>query len=178
MAYASKYYDPVKAHEYYMKHRKLKGRKKKSDLTPEELKARERRSTKTLNDYGKAAAKQVREQINAEKKAAIKAISQGVSDQVKALRKMWKEQGVSKEEISARVKEIREKAKAQKKKLRELYKEKYLRELDKIKQDSTMLKSKYAKSKTARYTVENDNDDNEQIKFTKTSKKSIWKNYK
>lgn len=26
--YASKYYDPVKAHEYYMKHRKLKGRKK------------------------------------------------------------------------------------------------------------------------------------------------------
>ena len=26
--YASKYYDPDKAHEYYMKHRKLKGRKK------------------------------------------------------------------------------------------------------------------------------------------------------
>jgi len=26
--YASKHYDPVKAHEYYMKHRKLKGRKK------------------------------------------------------------------------------------------------------------------------------------------------------
>ena len=25
MHYASKYYDPVKAHEYYMKHRKLKG---------------------------------------------------------------------------------------------------------------------------------------------------------
>ena len=24
--YASPYYDPVKAHEYYMKHRQLKGR--------------------------------------------------------------------------------------------------------------------------------------------------------
>ena len=26
MAYASKYYDPVKAHEYYEKNKKLKGR--------------------------------------------------------------------------------------------------------------------------------------------------------
>lgn len=30
MAYASKYYDPQKAHEYYMRTRKLKGRKKGS----------------------------------------------------------------------------------------------------------------------------------------------------
>ena len=28
--YASEYYDPVKAHEYYMKHRQLKGRSKGS----------------------------------------------------------------------------------------------------------------------------------------------------
>ena len=27
MAYSSKYYDPQKAHEYYMKHRNLKGRR-------------------------------------------------------------------------------------------------------------------------------------------------------
>lgn len=29
--YASQYYDPVKAHEYYMEHRKLKGREKAAD---------------------------------------------------------------------------------------------------------------------------------------------------
>ena len=35
MSYASKYYDPVKAHEYYMQHRKLKDRRKTSDLNEE-----------------------------------------------------------------------------------------------------------------------------------------------
>ena len=33
MAYKSKYYDPQKAHEYYMKHHQLKGRKKKTSIT-------------------------------------------------------------------------------------------------------------------------------------------------
>ena len=32
MAYASKYYDPKKAHEYYLKRRKLKGRKKATSI--------------------------------------------------------------------------------------------------------------------------------------------------
>lgn len=50
--YASPYYDPVKAHEYYEEHKKLKGRT----------------STSGLNDEGKAAAKYVKEQINAERK--------------------------------------------------------------------------------------------------------------
>ena len=55
MAYASKYYDPAKAHEYYLKHRKLKGQN-------------ERTSTKGLNEEGKNAAKYVKEQIMAVKK--------------------------------------------------------------------------------------------------------------
>lgn len=167
MAYASKYYDPVKAHEYYMKHRKLKGRKKRTITLSEEEKQKARSSTATLNMEGKAAAKQIKQQINEEKKAAIKVISQSVSSQVKALRKMWKEQGISKEEISARVKEIREKAKEQKKQIRALYKEKYLQELDKIKQDQNMV------IKVQRMSKKNDSQ-----QFTKTSKKSIWKNYK
>ena len=33
--YASKYYDPVKAHEYYMKNRELKGRRSSSKLNDE-----------------------------------------------------------------------------------------------------------------------------------------------
>lgn len=52
MAYASKYYDPAKAHEYYEKHKQLKGRT----------------STKGLNESGRNAAKMVRESIMAEKK--------------------------------------------------------------------------------------------------------------
>lgn len=51
--YASPYYDPVKAHEYYMKHRELIGR----------------RSTSTLNDKGKEAARYVREQLKTERKS-------------------------------------------------------------------------------------------------------------
>lgn len=51
--YASPYYDPVKAHEYYMKHRELKGRT----------------STAGLNDEGKAAASYVKEQLTTERKA-------------------------------------------------------------------------------------------------------------
>ena len=47
MHYASPYYDPVKAHEYYMKHRNLKGKR-----------------SGTLNDAGKEAAFYVKGQIS------------------------------------------------------------------------------------------------------------------
>ena len=50
--YASPYYDPEKAHEYYMRTRELSGR----------------RSTAGLNEKGKAAAKYVKEQLNTERK--------------------------------------------------------------------------------------------------------------
>lgn len=50
--YASPYYDPVKAHEYYMKHRQLKGRS-------------------GLNDAGKQAADYIKSQIHAERDAKI-----------------------------------------------------------------------------------------------------------
>lgn len=56
--YASPYYDPVKAHEYYMKTRELKGTKKTS--------------TAGLTDEGKAAASYVKNQLSEEHKAKIK----------------------------------------------------------------------------------------------------------
>lgn len=52
--YASPYYDPVKAHEYYMKTRELKGR-----------------STSSLNDDGKKAAKYVRKILDDERKKKV-----------------------------------------------------------------------------------------------------------
>lgn len=144
MAYASKYYDPAKAHEYYMQHRQLKGRKKAQ--TPEEKAKAARKSTKTLNDQGKAVAKQVKEAINEERKAAYKQITQAVSAKIKELRNQWKAEGLSPEEIKARADEIRAEAKEQKKQIKALFEEKYLQELDKIKADPQFKKA--AKSTT------------------------------
>lgn len=96
MAYKSKYYDPVKAHEYYMKHRKLKGRKKKT-------------STADLSEAGKVAAKEVKEQLQAELKAALKKVKRGNT--------------------------------AERKRLRELFQQKYEAELDEIRKDPSMLKA-------------------------------------
>lgn len=56
--YASPYYDPVKAHEYYMKNRELKGENS-------------RKSTAGLNDEGKAVAKYVKNQLDTERKSKV-----------------------------------------------------------------------------------------------------------
>lgn len=56
MAYASKYYDPVKAHNYYMAHRKLKGRRRG-----------------TLNDTGKEALSYVKQQLKEQRDRELEA---------------------------------------------------------------------------------------------------------
>ncbi len=100
MAYKSKYYDPAKAHEYYMKRRQLKGRTKRA-------------STSDLSDAGKAAAQEVKEKLEAELKAALKKLKKG--------------------------------DKAGRARLKAEYREKYLKELDEIRKDSTMVKQKAPK---------------------------------
>lgn len=57
MAYASKYYDPVKAHNYYMQHRKLKGRRRRG----------------TLNDTGKEALSYVKQQLKEQRDKELEA---------------------------------------------------------------------------------------------------------
>lgn len=54
--YASQYYDPVAAHEYYEQHKKLKGR----------------RSSVQLNEEGRKAADYVKKKINEERDANLK----------------------------------------------------------------------------------------------------------
>lgn len=73
--YASKYYDPVKAHEYYINYTKkgiLKGRGK-GGIKDDEAQ-RKRKSTASLTDEGKDIATIVKAQINEEYKAALKKI--------------------------------------------------------------------------------------------------------
>lgn len=76
MAYSSKYYDAQKRHEYYMKHRKLKGRKT---------------STGDLSEEGKIAAAEVKEKLDAELKAALKKLKKGDKAGRAKLRAEYKE---------------------------------------------------------------------------------------
>lgn len=71
--YASKYYDPEKAHEYYMKNRELK----------------ERKSTKTLNEKGMEVADYVKSKIDEEKQGKLSE-AQSVYDRLLALLKEQK----------------------------------------------------------------------------------------
>lgn len=137
MAYASKYYDPVKRHEYYMKHRQLKGRQ-------------QRASTASLNEEGKIAAKEVKEGIMAERKEAYEAIKTEMNKKIEALRKKLKSMSPArrksmKASIQAEIKTLRTEAKEKKAKLKEEYQEKYLQELDKIKEDGSF--KKYSKKR-------------------------------
>lgn len=67
--YASPYYDPVKAHEYYMEHRELKGR---------------RPSTAGLNDTGKEAASYIKKQLYEERDSKIKSHRESTDSSVKS----------------------------------------------------------------------------------------------
>ena len=67
--YASPYYDPQKAHEYYMKNRELKSRS----------------STAKLNDEGKNAAKYVKEQLTTERKQKVQSHKDTTNSQIDTL---------------------------------------------------------------------------------------------
>ena len=69
--YASPYYDPVKAHEYYMKNRELKGENS-------------RKSTAGLNDEGKAVARYVKNQLDTERKSKVDAHNNQTQAQIDA----------------------------------------------------------------------------------------------
>lgn len=68
--YSSKYYDPVKAHEYYMQTRELKGR----------------RSTTALSDEGKEKWSYVQDSIKTEKVNAVTEIKQTKERDIKTFR--------------------------------------------------------------------------------------------
>lgn len=127
--YASKYYDPQKAHEYYEKHKQLKGKT----------------STSSLNDEGKKAAKYVKQKLTEEKKAAIEKHKEEINKKIAALRDKYKELPLAdrkalKAEVAQAIKSLRDEHKAEKAKIKADYDKKYNEELDKIKGDSSMSK--------------------------------------
>lgn len=114
MAYKNPDYDPVKAHEYYEKHKQLKGR----------------RSTKGFTETQKAQWAYVQEQIKQDKKQQNQQLTEGakqvrkqLSDQAKdkikrlreALKNMSNEQkAMMKEKVKGMISKIRENLKQSK----------------------------------------------------------------
>lgn len=80
--YASPYYDPVKAHEYYMKNRELKQRK----------------STSTLNDEGKAVAEYAKNQLDTERQTKVNDSNTATQAQISANRSSMQSEVASKKE--------------------------------------------------------------------------------
>ena len=68
--YSSPYYDPVKAHEYYEAHKKLKGRT----------------STAGLNEEGRKVASYVKKRITSEKKSRLDSNMQSRKSQIESRR--------------------------------------------------------------------------------------------
>ena len=145
MHYASKYYDPVKAHEYYEEHKELKGRNKV-----------------TLDDEGRAIAKSVKENLNKEKKSVIErsnaqtkqkidSNASSLKNKIRSLNKFLKqlspeERKLQKERIQTQISSLRErnnrirdalneKKRNTNKSTRDEYKRKYEAEVEKIKQE-------------------------------------------
>lgn len=87
--YASQYYDPVKAHEYYMRTRELKGR-----------------STSSLNDEGKKVWSYAKNNIKSEKAAKVKAEQEKRALKIKQLRAKAE---ATREQISSKLKTLNNK---------------------------------------------------------------------
>lgn len=85
--YASPYYDPVKAHEYYMKNRELKGR----------------RSTTKLSDKGKEVWSYTKNEIKNEKTDKVKSEQERRKQKITELRA---NASATRKQISVRLKEL------------------------------------------------------------------------
>lgn len=128
--YKNKYYDPVKAHEYYEAHKKLKGRK----------------STAELNEKGKAASKYVKDKLNKKKKAEIEKHKAKIKKQIDAIREKYKklspkERKKRKKEIQKAIQKLRDINKKNTEAIKKAYDNLYVSELQKMKADSSMTKA-------------------------------------
>lgn len=119
--YASPYYDPVKAHEYYMKNRELKGR----------------RSTARLNDEGKNAAKYVREQLNAERRQKVESHRDATNSTIDSLREQKKfTVEAHKHAMQRKIDNLRQKLKNMSKEEKARNKERIYGQIDSLREDN------------------------------------------
>lgn len=111
--YASKYYDPVKAHEYYMRTRELKGR----------------RSTANLSDEGKKVWSYTKNEISTQKKADVEARK---SERDAALESIRSNAKATRESISKKLEQLKAALAESSKKERESVAKKTSSEIEKV----------------------------------------------
>jgi hypothetical protein len=111
--YASKYYDPVKAHEYYLRTRQLKGK----------------RSTSALNEEGKKIWSSTKNEIAIEKKAAVEAAKNDRDSNIEELRNRAT---ATRESISKKLRLLEERLFEEAKKKQEAIDRNRISELDKL----------------------------------------------
>ena len=148
--YASKYYDPVKAHEYYMKHRKLKGRKKKNSVKPKNKYKKKssgkkkgssssKGSTKGLNEKGLEAAAIAKQKAKNDMADFNKQLKKSWEPQIKELQNKAKNAtGEELEKLKTEIATLQVKYKAQKDTVKKYYDEVYYKELAEIKKNKEM----------------------------------------
>ena len=123
--YASPYYDPVKAHEYYLKNRELKGR----------------RSTAGLNDEGKNAARYVKEQLTSERKQKVEAHKQETNSTIDSLREQKKSAvEAHKNAMQAKIDRLRAKLKGMSKEDKARNKERIYGQIDSLREDNKQVR--------------------------------------
>lgn len=136
--YASPYYDPVKAHEYYMKNRELKGR----------------RSTAKLNDEGKKAASYVKERLTTERKQKVQTHKDKTDSTIDSLRVQKKAKiEAHKEQMQGKIDNLREQLKSMSREDKSANKERIYNEIASIresnKQQRKMLQEQFKASSTS-----------------------------
>ena len=162
-------YDKVKAHEYYVNYVKKglkKGRTKKQ--TAEEEAAAKRKSTTGLSKEGKAAAKQVKQQLQAEKKQELEKLQADMKQKIADLQARIKAAKVNKnsklpaddimnmgsndtvDSLKAEIEKLRSETKAAKDKIKADYDERYLQMLDEMKGDKDYKETKKSTKKKSK----------------------------
>lgn len=161
MHYASEYYDPVKAHEYYMKNRELK----------------KKTSTTSLNETGKEAAKYVKDQLNEEKKAKL--IERGIlKDMAVGSARNKRSSGVDslsenlKREVESGNNEVKQHVEQSKKQIESLNEKLKNMTPEQKKQQSASIKEEIARIR------ETNNQKREEIKAQLTTKRNTTANQK
>lgn len=143
--YASPYYDPVKAHEYYMKTRELKGKS----------------PTATLNAEGKQAARYVKQQLNGERKTKVQTHRDQTNNTITSLREQKKATVEAfKTEMQGKIAGLRAKLKGMSKVQKSMNREKIYSEIaslrDENKAERTRLQEEYSASSKALRTAHKD----------------------
>ena len=119
MGYASKYYDPQKAHEYYEKHKKLKGRRSTRGFSDSQkamysyvkndLKQKEKAEKSDASENTKLKKSAITERAKAERQAFSDACKEKIAMLREKLKGMSKDERIiMKAKINAQISAIRE----------------------------------------------------------------------